>query len=789
MNDKEELDVALAHHRAGRLREAESIYRQILAQRPNDADTLHLLGVLAAQAGRPDAAVDLISQAIGVGSTNPIFFINLGNAQTDMGRPGDALESYRHAIRLEPGRVDAHINLGNAFQAMGDFQNAIASYRNAIQLSPNLPVAYGNLGSALRSAGKPHEAIAACRRAIQLASNHAEAYANLANALKDVGQIDEAIAAFREALRVKPSLAAAQNNLANTLNELGRLEEAVACYREAIRFQPNFSAAHNNLGNALQALGQLDPAAAAYRQAIHLDPKFAEAHANLGNVLCESRNTDEAIASYERAIQLKPDYAEAHSNLGLALADKGRLDESLASLRRAIELSPDFPQAYNNLGNSLKDMGRLEEAIASYRKAIQLKPDHASAHSNLVYTIHFDPAFDAGMIYQEHRAWNDLHAKPLRKFVALHKNDRRADRPLRIGYVSPDFRQHAVGRFLYPLIAAHDRENFEIYCYADVRRPDALTELFCQGAIHWRNIVGLSDQAVAKLVLEDQIDVLVDLTMHMARNRMLMFARKPAPVQVTYLAYCSTTGLETIDYRLTDPYLDPPAATDNVYSEKSIRLPETYWCYSPQVPSPEITPSPSLGSGQVTFGCLNNFCKVSPPALDVWIEILQKISNSRLILHAHEGSHRQRVWDVLQSRGIDPRRLEFIGRIPLYDYLQLHQQIDIALDPFPCNGGTTTCDALWMGVPVITLIGRTAVGRGGVSVLHNIGLPELIAESTERYVQIAEDLAGNPARLSELRQGMRDRMRASPLMDPARFARNVEAAYRQMWRTWCSNPE
>jgi len=290
---------------------------------------------------------------------------------------------------------------------------------------------------------------------------------------------------------------------------------------------------------------------------------------------------------------------------------------------------------------------------------------------------------------------------------------------------------------------------------------------------------------LAQLIREDQIDILVDLTMHTAWNRMILFARKPAPVQVTYLAYCSTTGLDTMDYRLTDPHLDPPGMNDACYSEESIRLPETYWCYSAHEPTPQIGPLPALNAGEVTFGCLNNFCKVSPDTLDLWIQLLRVTPKSHLILHAHEGSHRQRVRDLLERQGIDPQRLKFVASVPLSRYFKLYEQIDIGLDPFPCNGGTTTCDALWMGAPVVTLAGRTAVGRAGVSVLRNIGLPELIAESPQQYVQITTDLAQDLPRLAELRRTLRARMQASPLMDAPRFARNVEAAYRQMWRNWC----
>jgi protein O-GlcNAc transferase len=299
-------------------------------------------------------------------------------------------------------------------------------------------------------------------------------------------------------------------------------------------------------------------------------------------------------------------------------------------------------------------------------------------------------------------------------------------------------------------------------------------------------VLGVPPDAAAQLIREDRIDVLVDLTMHMADNRMLLFAQKPAPVQVTYLAYCSTTGLSAMDYRLTDPHLDPPGISDAYYSEASVRLPDTYWCYEPPQRSPDVNPTPAMNLGYVTFGCLNNFCKVSPMALQTWIQLMQRTANSQFILHTLEGSHRQRVREMFQSQDVDPRRLRFVGRIPFLEFLKLHQEIDIALDSFPYSGGTTTCDALWMGVPVISWGGQMGVARSGVSLLRNIGLPELIADSRQQYVEIAGDLAQNLPRLAELRRTMRGRMRESPLMDAARFARNVEGAYRQMWRTWCA---
>ncbi|MGD0390961.1 MAG: hypothetical protein ABSC42_18605, partial [Tepidisphaeraceae bacterium] len=359
----------------------------------------------------------------------------------------------------------------------------------------------------------------------------------------------------------------------------------------------------------------------------------------------------------------------------------------------------------------------------------------------------------------------------------------------RIGYVSPDFREHCQSFFTIPLLSNHDRKAFEIFCYADLRRPDAVTQRIRGYAQVWRSILGTTDEEAARKIREDRIDILVDLTMHMAKNRMLLFARKPAPVQAAWLAYPGTTGLSAMDYRLTDPYLNPPGLNDHFYSETSIRLPDSFWCYDPHATEPAVTSLPAQTNGYVTFGCLNNFCKVNEPVLQLWAQVLKTIPRSRFMLLCPEGSHRQALLDLLQREGISPDRIELVAGRPRFQYLEFYHRIDVGLDSFPYNGHTTSLDSFWMGVPVVTLVGQTVVGRAGLSQLTNLGLPEFIAQTPERYVQIATDLAGDLRQLAELRRTLRARMQASPLMDAPRFARNIEAAYRQMWRNWCQHGE
>ncbi|HEX5245369.1 MAG TPA: hypothetical protein VFW23_19060, partial [Tepidisphaeraceae bacterium] len=433
--------------------------------------------------------------------------------------------------------------------------------------------------------------------------------------------------------------------------------------------------------------------------------------------------------------------------------------------------------------NALKECGQIEEAIKHYRRAAELSKE-ARVAGNVLYTLHFHPDYDRRRLADEHEAWRQTYAQSLENQPMRHGNDRSPDRRLRVGYVSPDFREHPVGRFMQTLLAHHRHDQFEIFCYADYPKADAITSRLRSSADHWRETYQLSDAELAKQINEDRIDILVDLAMHTANNRLLTFARKPAPVQMSYLAYCSTTGLKAIDWRLSDPHLDPPG-TEHFYRENTLRLPRSYWCYEPPADAPSVSSSPSVRNGFVTFGSLNNFAKISQPAIDTWISILQRVPDSRLILHAHEGSHRQRLRDLLSSQSIDPNRLELVGFYSMTDYLSQYSRIDVALDPFPYGGGHTTFDALWMGVPVVALAGRTGVGRGGVSILSNLGKPQWIAVSTASYIDIATSLARDINARTTIRNQLRGWMTRSPLMGAASHAGDIESTYRFAWRAWC----
>ena len=634
-------------------------------------------------------------------------------------------------------------------------------------------------------AGRLAEAEGIYRQVLASVPNHSGALHLLGVLACQAGRLKLSIDLIGRAIAIDSAVAEYHNDRGESYRRSGRSNEAIAGFQRAIELNPRLALAHSNLANALWDLGRLDEAIVAACRAIELEPSFAEAYNNLGNILKDLGRFDEAIVAFEQAIRLKPAFAEAHNNLGCTLSAQGNADEAIAAVGRAIELRPDLAEAHCNLGTVLKEMGRLDEASPPIARHLRLRPDLAKAASSLVYALHFHPDCDAQAILAEHRAWAKVHAEPLAAEIQPHRNDRAAERRLRVGFLSPDLRDHAVGRALLPLFEHHDHRQIEFVAYSDVRAPDGLTARLRALADRWQSVADLSDQRLAHRIRDDRCDVLVDLALHTAENRLLVFARKPAPVQVTMLGLPATTGLATIDDRLTDPYLDPPGTSDGDYTERSIRLPHCFWCYQPAADAPPVGPLPAGPNGFVTFGCLNQFAKVSRPALRVWVKILQSLAGSRLVIHAPPGSHRLAVRRLFQDGGIAPERVAFVARVPRASYLRHYHDLDLGLDPFPYNGGISTMDSLWMGVPVITLAGRTAVGRAGVSILSNVGLPEMIARTPEQYVAIAVEWAGDLGRLARLRSGLRQRMQSSPLMDGKQYAAAVEAALRRAWQAWC----
>ena len=613
----------------------------------------------------------------------------------------------------------------------------------------------------------------------------------LAAALKhhESGRVAEAEALYRQILAVAPQHSDALHLLGVLASQDGRGGLAIELILRAIEHAPNAAVYRSNLGEVYRNLGRLDEAIDAYRSALQIDPRFAAAYSNLGNVLRTLGRHDEALQALRRAVELEPAFIEAHYNLGNVLKDLRCYDEAIAAYRRAIEIAPTFSDAFNNLGETLKLCGRHAEAATALRRSMELHPDDPEAHSNLLLLLHYLPAADAGERFREHCRWGARHAAPRIGAISQHRNNPDPGRRLRVGYVSPDFRDHPVAYFFEGLLANHDAAQVEVFCYANLGRGDAFTERLRRGTAHWREIVGMPDEKVAALIREDAIDILVDLAGHTAHNRLLVFARKPAPVQVSWLGYCDTTGLQAMDYRITDAHADPPGMTEHWHTEKLVRLPETFACFRPSDLAPPVSPLPALARGTVTFGSFHTLAKLNEPLLELWATLLGRVPDARLLVVAGglgEASTVERWRASLASRGVDPARIEFRDRVPFAGYLAAHAEIDVMLDSHPFSGHTVGCHALWMGVPVVTLAGKAHCSRLLSSVLMNLGCPEWIAQTHEEYLGIATALAADRVRLAGIRAGLRAQMEASPLMNAPRFARNVEAACRAMWRTWCA---
>jgi protein O-GlcNAc transferase len=819
---EEALQLGLSHHRAGRLAEAEVVYRRILEFEPNQADAIYFLGRIAHQAGRLDEAVAFSKRAIAADPSESTFVHSLAESLRAQGKLSESVEWYCQALRLKPDYALAHSNLASALAALGELERAESSFREALRLNPQSAECYNNWGVLLRGQGRLVEARTCFMQALRLGPDLTEAHNNLGNVCRDEGKLDEAIGAYRRAIATRPDFELARLNLGEALRETGRSSEAVSELQDVLRIRPNSSKAHaalaeicqvqgkldearghyeailsvhprsapalNSLGAMLHQQGKPEDAQVCFQRALQIDSRSVQAHVNLGYSFQAQGQLACASDCFERALQIEPNHAEAHNSLAVTWNLRGRPDKALAHCRRAVEIDPTFAFAHNSLGVCLQDLGRLDEAIACYRKAVELAPDAAGQHSNLLYALNCDPTCDAARVAAEHRAWGRRHADPLMPKRLVHPNDRTPDRRLRIGYVSPYFRQHAVNTFIEPILASHDHQNFEVFCYSDVAGGDATTRQLMRYADRWRPAAGLADQHLSDAIRNDRIDILMDLSGHIGGNRLLVFARKPAPVQVTYLGYQNTTGMTAMDYRLTDAYADPPGKTEADYTEQLVRLPGSFFCYMPSGDAPPINALPLESNGFVTFGSFNNFFKVTPEVLATWAKLLQTVPRSRLVVLAYAiDLVTEHVYGTFERHGIDANRIEVTDRLPYRQYLELIRSVDFALDPFPFNGHTTTCDCLWQGVPVVTLSGQTYASRFGGSGLETLGLADLIAHTTDEYVQTAARLANDVDRLKQLRGSLRERMAGSPLLDFQTFTRNLEAEYRRMWIRWCAS--
>jgi predicted O-linked N-acetylglucosamine transferase (SPINDLY family) len=757
-----------------------------------------------------EQAAGCYRQAISIDPRDLNAHINLGFALSQQRRGEEAQGVLERALELDPQSVDAHYMLGVIEQEAGQHAAAVARFGKALALKPDFEMAYHGMCQGLFRSGQTerarevtrraiaqfpqaadfhfylgnlhgqaeewNEAIPCFRQVLALKPDHAEAHNKLGFALQADGNPEQAMAAWRQAIAARPDYAEAWCNLGNVLQQQDRIDEAIDHYHNAVRFDPDKAEFHSTLGNALRVRGRLDEAVASCKTALRLNPAYAAAHLNLGLTLHQQGKHDEAIGHYRQALAIRPDDPVIHNNLGNALQLKGNLVAAMEHYRSALALDPGYADAYSNLGGAQLAAASLNAAIESYRRALAIRPDFLEGHSNLLFALTFAP--DQGLAYvEEARRYGAKVAAQAVPYTAW-KARRPAEGPLRVGLVSGDLNAHPVSFFLENIVAQLDKAKIELVAYPTQAHEDDMTARLKQHFAQWTPLTGLSDQAAAERIHADGIHILIDLAGHTAHNRLPVFGWKPAPVQVSWLGYWASTGVPGMDYLLADLASAPDAQRDQ-FTETVWRLPDTRFCFTAPAARIEVTSLPALRNGHVTFGSFQNMAKLDDAALALWGRVLRSMPTARLRLQSKqmgEPDARSSLQQRLARSGIAAERVDLAGPANREQYLAAHSEVDIILDSFPFPGGTTTCEALWMGVPTLTLAGNTLVSRQGVSLLSCAGLADWIAQDQDEYVAKALAHGAGLDRLAQLRAGLRQQVMNSPLFDAPRFARHLEQA-------------
>jgi len=829
---------AADHHIAGRLAEAEAGYRRVLAWAPDHADALHLLGVLLAQRGEAVVAVDMIRRAIGRRQGVADYHANLGNALLLAGKPEAAVASLRTAVTLRPDHADAWTNLGGILAEHGQAEEGEQAARTALALAPNRADALHHLGMALAGQGRHQEAAECFARAVAVRPGLLDARIRLAGTLATLGDAAGAVDAYRGALGLAPTRAdlhlsvglllwqlrrvdgaathlervrallqadnpasgsgtsgssigcQAERTLGAVRHAQRRFPEAVVCFR-AVLANPAATVAEQveswfNLGKTLGDQGEIAEAADAYGRALILDPIHPLSLLNVALLELNRDNLKEAIAYYQRLVAAHPDHAAGQLGLGLAWRIARAPGPALQALEAAWRLNPDDSETVRSLAGAQRDLGLCSLAAARLRDYLDRHPDEAEIHRALLLAQVYDPEETPERRLAEHRRYGVLHVPPPAS-PPVFANVRDPERRLRIGYMSSDLRRHVIASNLLPVAETHDRERFAIHYYADVRRPDDTTARFQAVADGWHPIAGCSDAEVAAQIRADGIDILVCLAAHFDGNRPLVCARRPAPVQVSFHDVL-TSGVGAIDYFIGDPVLCPRQGGDQ-FVERVIRLPSFYVAAPPlAVPEPVTRPNPLPGPPM--FGSFNNPSKIGPPVLDLWARLLAAVPEASIFfkyLHFYaDHGLRERVTSAFARHGVRHDRLMFAsGQDNDQEYYSRYREIDVALDPFPMSGSTTTFDALAMGVPVVTLPQAEMASRWTACMLRPLGLQQWIAADADSYIALNVVLIRDRAALDHWRRTLRARLIASPLCNAPLKARQLERIYRGVWRRWC----
>jgi protein O-GlcNAc transferase len=678
--------------------------------------------------------------------------IELALQHHQSGQLGQAEQLYNQILKEQPQRADILHSLGIVAYQRQNFPLAVDLIRQAIQLHP----------------GESHF------------------YYNLGLALKAHGQFNEAFEAFQKALALKPDHLDALNNLGSIMLIQDRLEEALQHCRQAITLAPTSYQALNNMGVILLKREQWEEAGHYLQKALNIKPDYVPALTNMGMAMKHLGQPGEAIVYYQKAFTIQPNSLEVLNNIGTVLEDVGQSEEAILYYRKALTIQPDSLEVLNNIGSALKDQGQIKEALLAFEHVLKINPNHEKAFHNWVYIQQFLPESTLKSIQEAHQQWNKTFITQYETPRKQCQNKPDPRKKLVLGFVSGDFRHHPVAYFTLNVLEQL-AQQCDLICYANQQEFDDFTARFQAAASQWHNVHGWSDQQLAEQIRGDQVDILFDLTGHNARNRLGVFAQKPAPIQMTWAGYMATTGLETMDYIIGDPY-EIPEEAEQYYQEQVIRMPHCFICYTPYPDFPDINPLPALQNAHITFGSLNILSKISPEVVATWSAILNQLPESRIILKtkglACPTTH-QRYLNLFHQHGISASRITCYPHSPRSEAWPVYQQVDIQLDPFPFSGSTTTLESLWMGVPVITMPGETFASRHSFSYLSNIGLTDFIAQDREYYIHLAVDWGQRLSELSEIRQNLRTRVHKSPLYDAPGFAQDLLKALRKAWTRWC----
>ncbi|UEP48358.1 tetratricopeptide repeat protein [Burkholderia ambifaria] len=815
MNDiQQALQEALAHHQAGRLGEAKTLYDAILHAQPGQPDAMHFLGLLACQLKQYDAGLALMERSLAA-RPDASYFNNLGNMLRECGRLDDAIAHYRRAVALRPDYPEAHNNLGNALRDARDPAEAMQSCSRAIELRPGYAEAYNNLGNVLQDLGELDAAAASYGKAIAFHPAYAEAHSNLGNVLRAQDRHADAIVHYRRAIELNPALRVAHRGLAIALRATDDFDGALEHARAGL--DPDDAEGHCALGRSLRSMNDFDGAARLFERACEIDPGYAPAWCRLGELRCQQGEYEESLRLCRHAIELDPELADAYNFLGLAYHNLDRMAASELSHRHAIDLNPDDADAHHNLAAALFRLDKLDEAMSEYRIAQELgvdpvkiqltlgdilwaKRDFAGAvaafreavehdphraYARLLFNMSSSPAFAPEEWVVDAQRYGDYLARDAR--LLSHDREQRArqarGRPLRVGFVSGDLRQHPVGIFLESVLAHLDRTRIEPHAYVTFVVEDDVTARLKSGFASWKKLTCLNRDQAARMIHDDGIDVLVDLAGHTNWSGLPVFAHRPAPVQASWLGFFATTGCRAIDYFIGDPHT-LPADEAHHFVEQPWHLPDSYLCFTPPAYDVAVGPLPMATGGGVTFGCFGKLTKISDDVIALWSRLLHALPDARLMLKAHElgaSDLNRATLERFARHGIGAHQLILEGGSPRAEYFNAYNRIDIALSPFPYPGGTTTAEALWMGVPVIGMKGGRFVTHICESLLHAAGMGDWIAADEDAYLAKAIAFARDRDALAALRATLRERTLASPLCDAARFARNLEDAFHGMW--------